>query len=211
MNIGRKIALAAAGLAAAVGGTILLTRKPLAPVTTFEPLAARALPTPRTRNWTEADIANLCARAPYVASERPLLASFNTIYRCHGPSGDVWALDPGNCPPLTIVDRAYVAPWCLDRIMASNPARPQAAAIDWKYPVHGDVDANGVVDLDDLLCTLDGVADFNACPGADVHPCPKPLVSREFPRHGGDGVVDLDDLLAVLDAFGRVGGRWSCE
>jgi len=48
---------------------------------------------------------------------------------------------------------------------------------------------NCVVDLDDLLCVLDGFADPATCPGADLSPC------------GGDARVDLDDILAELDAF----------
>jgi len=46
-----------------------------------------------------------------------------------------------------------------------------------------------VVDVDDILCCLDGFSDPQLCPQADVHPC------------GGNGVLDVDDILAALDAF----------
>ena len=57
----------------------------------------------------------------------------------------------------------------------------------------GDVDDDGRVDLDDVLCVLNGFAQsYTNCPLAfvDIVPC-----------GGGDGVVDIDDVNAVLDAF----------
>jgi len=56
---------------------------------------------------------------------------------------------------------------------------------------YGDVSADGSVDLEDVICILDGFAGDYRCPFAhlDVAPC------------GGDGVIDLDDTKAVLDAF----------
>jgi hypothetical protein len=45
-------------------------------------------------------------------------------------------------------------------------------------------------DLDDVLCALDGFANINVCPNADLHP---PCT--------GNNVISLDDLLLVLDAF----------
>jgi len=59
-------------------------------------------------------------------------------------------------------------------------------------PCFGDVappGGNGVVDLDDILCLLDGFAEEANCPNGDLVPC------------GGNGTIDLDDILAVLDAF----------
>jgi len=60
---------------------------------------------------------------------------------------------------------------------------------------YGDVNLDGVIDLDDILCTLDAFAFWPACPGADLMPC------------AGNGVIDLDDVLAQLDAFG---GEFAC-
>jgi len=53
------------------------------------------------------------------------------------------------------------------------------------YPTGG----NCAVDLDDIICVLDGFANRNDCPDADIVGC------------GGNGVVDIDDIIAVLDAF----------
>jgi len=49
---------------------------------------------------------------------------------------------------------------------------------------------DGIVDLNDILCVLDGFANQLNCPDADLIPC----------GGGGDG-IDLNDILAVLDAF----------
>lgn len=48
---------------------------------------------------------------------------------------------------------------------------------------------NLIVNLDDLLCVLNGFGAPASCPGADLVPC------------GGNGVVNLDDILAELAAF----------
>lgn len=53
----------------------------------------------------------------------------------------------------------------------------------------GDVDASGVIDVDDLLCLLNGFSVPGSCPGSDLFPCE------------GDGLIDIDDLLAGLYAF----------
>ncbi len=56
----------------------------------------------------------------------------------------------------------------------------------------GDVNANGLVNLFDLFCVLDGFSgDFSNCPlvASDVQPC------------AGNAVINLFDLFAVLDAF----------
>jgi len=56
---------------------------------------------------------------------------------------------------------------------------------------YGDVNCAGTaVDLDDILCVLDGFGAFNLCPNGDIAPC------------AGNRMIDLDDILAVLDAFG---------
>jgi hypothetical protein len=54
---------------------------------------------------------------------------------------------------------------------------------------------NCSVNLDDVLCLIDGFGNPLVCPGADIHPC------------GGNNVIDLDDVLAVLSAFG---GAYAC-
>jgi hypothetical protein len=55
------------------------------------------------------------------------------------------------------------------------------------YPALGDLDVN----LDDILCCLDGFSDFFLCPQGDIHPCPP----------NNDGKIDLDDITSVLDTF----------
>jgi hypothetical protein len=45
------------------------------------------------------------------------------------------------------------------------------------------------VSFDDILCVLNGFAQADLCPDADLFPC------------GGDGDINLDDILAALDAF----------
>lgn len=63
--------------------------------------------------------------------------------------------------------------------------------------VYGDVNNDGDVNLDDILCLLDGFAGVFTCPGVtfddlDIFPC------------GGNADINLDDILAVLDAFAGV-------
>jgi hypothetical protein len=45
------------------------------------------------------------------------------------------------------------------------------------------------VDIDDLLCVLNGFSIKGLCPQADHFPC------------GGNGLIDVDDILSQLDAF----------
>ena len=56
---------------------------------------------------------------------------------------------------------------------------------------YGDADNSGRVDLDDILCVVDGYSGASQCLQSqlDIYPCE------------GDGDVDLDDVIAVLDAF----------
>jgi hypothetical protein len=61
---------------------------------------------------------------------------------------------------------------------------------------HGDLDVDGAVTIDDILCALAGFSDFSACPSADVMPCGT-----------GNGVIDLADLTSIMDAFG---GTFAC-
>jgi hypothetical protein len=58
--------------------------------------------------------------------------------------------------------------------------------------LYGDIIPLEGVDLDDILCTLDGFANPGDCSGGDIAPC------------GGNGKIDLDDILAVLDAFSGI-------
>ena len=51
---------------------------------------------------------------------------------------------------------------------------------------------NGLIDIDDLLCGLQGFADILSCPDADLIPC------------GGNGIIDIDDIVALLNAFAGV-------
>lgn len=73
--------------------------------------------------------------------------------------------------------------------------------------LYGDVNADGFVNSDDLLCELDTFATvFNpasclqSTPQArDISPCP-----GGAPNTMGDGFVNTDDALAVLDKFGGI-------
>ncbi len=64
--------------------------------------------------------------------------------------------------------------------------------------VFGDVKTpfDGAVTIDDILCTLNGFANFSSCPLGDLHPC------------FGNGVISLDDILWVLSAF--TGADYCC-
>ena len=58
--------------------------------------------------------------------------------------------------------------------------------------LYGDTDHNGVVELGDILCVLDGFAGtFDICSFADV----------DIAGCAGNGTIELPDILAVLDAF----------
>jgi hypothetical protein len=57
--------------------------------------------------------------------------------------------------------------------------------------VYGDVaqPLNGIVNIDDIICILNGFGNFATCLLGDIAPC------------GGNGIIDLNDILAVLAAF----------
>ena len=61
----------------------------------------------------------------------------------------------------------------------------------------GNVDCAGEVDLDDVICVLEGFAVVAACPNGDV-----------TPGCTGNGIIDVDDILATLDG---VAGVDPCE
>jgi len=58
--------------------------------------------------------------------------------------------------------------------------------------LYGDLVGNGVVDVSDISCVLDGFESLASCPFADLHPC------------GGNGVIDVNDISAILDAFSGI-------
>jgi hypothetical protein len=58
-----------------------------------------------------------------------------------------------------------------------------------RFP-HGDVNEDGLVDVDDILCALNGFANPSSCPGSDIMPCA-----------GGDSMIDLTDIMSLMDAF----------
>lgn len=61
--------------------------------------------------------------------------------------------------------------------------------------IYGDVDCNGVLNLWDIFCVLDGFSGiFDRCQfeDVDIEPC------------AGNGVINLFDLYAVLDAFSGI-------
>ena len=66
----------------------------------------------------------------------------------------------------------------------------------WNVPLlYGDVDHNGVLNVFDVFCVLDGIAgDFSTCSFADddIHPCEP------------NGVLNVLDVLAVLDAISGI-------
>ncbi|NOT01666.1 MAG: right-handed parallel beta-helix repeat-containing protein [Phycisphaerales bacterium] len=68
----------------------------------------------------------------------------------------------------------------------------------YAFALFGDVNADGGVDIFDILCVLDGFAGvFTTCsqPSVDLAPCP-----------AGDEMIDIFDILAVLDAFAGSNG-----
>jgi hypothetical protein len=58
--------------------------------------------------------------------------------------------------------------------------------------VYGDVaqPQDGIVNIDDIICVLNGFGNFSLCPLGDLAPC------------FGNGIIDLNDILGVLAAFG---------
>ena len=67
-------------------------------------------------------------------------------------------------------------------------------------PIWGDLDATGAVDVDDILCVLDGFAGlfFSCSPeSVDLDPCEAP-----------NGLIDVSDILRLLDAFS--GAAYPC-
>ncbi len=62
--------------------------------------------------------------------------------------------------------------------------------------VYGDIAPigmpDGIVEIGDVLCMLDGYNNQSACPDSDIAPC--------IP----DGITELGDVLAILDAYGGI-------
>ncbi|MEK6676223.1 MAG: hypothetical protein AABZ47_11300 [Planctomycetota bacterium] len=61
--------------------------------------------------------------------------------------------------------------------------------------LYADIIQSCVVDVDDLICLLNGFAVFADCPAGDLAPC------------GGSGLIDVDDLISLLEAFS---GNYLC-
>jgi len=86
------------------------------------------------------------------------------------------------------------------RVTAANADGTGAGSICFCQP-YGDVfppGGNGVMDVDDMLCSLDCFMGIAPCAlEADIWPC-----------EGGDGQCDVDDVLVSLDAFS---GVFACD
>ncbi len=79
-----------------------------------------------------------------------------------------------------------------------NPLRIGATIHASVTNAYADIDGNGVRNLFDIFCILEGIAgDFSSCSFAqdDIEPC------------GGNGTINLLDVFAVLDA---IGGELAC-
>lgn len=63
------------------------------------------------------------------------------------------------------------------------------AHVGVRTPRLEDLNGDLIVDLDDVLCVLDGFSNWADCPTADIVPC------------SGNGLINLDDLLQVLEGF----------
>lgn len=77
-------------------------------------------------------------------------------------------------------------------------SKPSFAFQDCTRADYGDINNNGVINLDDILCVLQGFAGDHDCAplsAQDIFPC--------SPSTGpiGDGFVNLSDILAMLHAF----------
>lgn len=105
--------------------------------------------------------------------------------------------NPNDTDADGVCDSADVCPGFDDTADADDDAVPDAcdncpAAYNPGQGVFGDANGDSAVDLQDILCVLDGFAGrFVKCSlsSVDLAPC------------GGDGAVDLLDILAVLDAY----------
>ena len=113
-------------------------------------------------------------------------------------------------PMVTPTRRLDNGPSEVVEIVLNRPLPPGAATrftfddgtavnvVDYTF-IYGDADPDGLVDLDDIFCVLDGVPDLSACPYGDIFP------RRGRPGSPGpDGLIDLEDVLAVLDAFAGI-------
>ena len=71
-------------------------------------------------------------------------------------------------------------------------------ACNFPSRTYGDVfplecNGTGIVDIDDVVCVLNGFANFAVCPTGDIFPCPS-----------NNGLIDIDDVVAVLNAFAGI-------
>jgi hypothetical protein len=61
--------------------------------------------------------------------------------------------------------------------------------------VYGNVNCQPGVSLDDILCALNGFANYGDCPNADIGPVMGPGTCQR------NGVISIDDILSVIGAF----------
>ncbi|NOT01334.1 MAG: hypothetical protein HOP29_11980 [Phycisphaerales bacterium] len=133
-----------------------------------------------------------------------------------GPNGNVFVAMTGG--PVYIVEydisrRIYMRRYVRADTGLPTPSgfafRPQSGedvngngildACDCAINQYGDVNSDGMVDIFDILCVLDGFAGvFTTCAMEAVDLTPNCV---------GEGIIDIFDILAVLDAFG---GDQSC-
>lgn len=71
-------------------------------------------------------------------------------------------------------------------------AGPDGCVHESFVDLYGDVSppgGDGVIDIDDIACVLNGMSSAALCPDGDIFPC------------AGNGVIDVDDITAVVDAY----------
>lgn len=96
------------------------------------------------------------------------------------------------CGALLQAQQACIASVeCDDDNSCTNDAC-EGAFCDHDPVAFGNVNGSGPTqpNLDDILCVLQGFANYAACPNGDIAPC-----------LGGSQTISLDDILAVLAAF----------
>jgi RHS repeat-associated protein len=101
-----------------------------------------------------------------------------------GPSPGAYGLDLSDSP----VNQYSQTPFD----SRTYDANGNLIAIEQVTQIYGDVNNNGVVALDDILCVVDAFLGNGGCTVSegDIAPC-----------GGGDNLVTVDDILSVLDAF----------
>jgi len=90
------------------------------------------------------------------------------------------------CKPIYVRD----APDCDDGLMCTQD-RCADNACAYTPADYGDVNEDGLVDLQDILCVLDGFGGQFNCPPESI----------DIANCTADGTIDVSDILAILDAF----------